>query len=97
MTEAPGAGAVRADKVQAHGQELFVEVSAADVASVRGGDQAVRVDLADELPQFLEICKAREPPVPDIPFVGQVQVPVAVCFQGHDKRFDGPAVSLQSL
>jgi hypothetical protein len=88
---------VRAEEVYAHGLEVLAEVGTADLAGVRGGDQAVRVELADQLPEFLEVGEAREALVLDVPFVGQVQVPVAVGFQARDERFDGPAVGLQGL
>src|SRR5262249_46331435 len=92
-----GARAVRAEEVHAHGPEVLAEVGAADVAGVGGGDQAARVELAGQLSELLEVRETGEPLVLDVPFVRQVQVPVAVRLQGRDERLDGPAVGLQGL
>ena len=46
---------MRAEEVYADGLEVRAEVGPADVAGVGVGDQAVRVELADQLPEFLEV------------------------------------------
>ncbi len=48
-----GARTVRAEEVYAHGPEVIGEAVTADVAGVRGRDQAVRVELADQLAELL--------------------------------------------
>ena len=69
---------MRAKEIHLHGVEVFVQVRLADVATMRGGDQTIRVELACQFSEFLKVRKAREPLVPDVPFICQVQIPVAM-------------------
>src|SRR5262249_9327387 len=62
-----GAGAVGAEEVHAHGLKVLGEVGTANVAGVRGGHKAPRVELADRLPEFLEVREAGEALVLDVP------------------------------
>src|ERR1700730_275537 len=60
-----GAGTVWSDEIHPNDHEVLTEVGLADVATVRCGDQSMRIEHANQFPKFFQIRKAREPLVLD--------------------------------
>src|SRR5262245_28271141 len=81
------------EEIDPGGEQGLADVIAGEIMASKGrGDEEVRIEFANIFPQEFEIFKGDEPMGPDGAFVAEVEIPIAMAFEGEDESRDGTAM-----
>ena len=85
------AGPVWTKEIKADRLNVFTDLIGGEIVSAKGsGDEALWIEVSNLFAQSFEFVVRNETGIPNIVFIGQVQVPVAMRVQNRDKGVDGP-------